>query len=638
MRDARVLLAKVNRIDDGHRRGEDAQCLAFAIEIEPDVIWPLLAVAIGDDFHKAPRSDVAQRCEGGLPRRVGGEGHGVVGDDDAVEGDGGVARVEQLEPVGAVERGGHPFIEAQRGGGAEGGGGGIGAAGGGGGEQLPRRAAAAEREIRDLEAEGHGIDGHAGGVEEPDLFAIAAEGMAGVLIRAREGRRRQVRLKPHDEVTEAGDGAAGGEGPLAGVFRIGAEAVAGEVEARDVRVAQFDVVGGTSGGVGDDALVHCENFVEEWPAVIEQVVRGLGALAEAEGDGVGRAVGESALAHALRLRSKGDAVALHAGRIVEHDGFACGAEVEVEVLRAGIAIGEQLHVAAGREVGEGVELMQRIADADVDALQRDGRAEVFVVKLDPVVAAGHGVGQPFVDDEIGRGREGDGDVRGVGRGLGEGPRAGDAADGVIRRLDAEADGIDAIAGRVVEEDLLAIRPEAEGSAQSAQRGVGGVAPDDEVFAGGQRGGGEDELSRIAVVGEAPAGEVHRAGAAVVEFNPVRVEAVVRNAGNIVGHDFVQDHAAGRRRSADDAGRAVGDCARAPVRRIILVAEDIDDLQRRTEAIGGERPAVFVIVIDGPEQPPVPIVDAKLLAAVVELAAKTTEGGDAGITIGPTDGA
>ena len=281
--------------------------------------------------------------------------------------------------------------------------------------------------------------------------------------------------------------------------------------------------------------------------------------------------------------------------------------------------------------------MHGFGGGEINPLQRHGRRGGLVVELDPIRQAGRGIGEPFVEGEAGDGGERGGHVCGVDGRRGQRPVAADSADGIVRKLQAESEGVNPVGGCIVERNGFAAAVEAEAGVQAGSGVRRGIAPNGEVAIGGNRRRGKDKFPRIAVIGETPTGEVDRVDAGIAKFDPVGERAAVVHRAEILGHEFVQINRLRGRRGIGGAGRAVGGGAGLPVGGGIGVAERVDDFERTPAYIGGGRPAGGVLVIHGGDDVAERVEEREMFARVLETAAEPAGWIHAGIAHSPRVG-
>src|SRR5439155_19341782 len=130
----------------------------------------------------------------------------------------------------------------------------------------------------------------------------------------------------------------------------------------------------------------------------------------------------------------------------------------------------------------------------------------------------------------------------------------------------------AVCRRVVEKNALAFATEREARVQ-AGRGDIAVQPNDDVTARRDAGARwEDEPPRVAVVTQAPTGEIHRRATGVVQLDPVRERTTVRHRAGVVGHDLIEPHGTECGRRGETAWRTIVARAGPPVGGIVGIAE------------------------------------------------------------------
>ena len=143
-----------------------------------------------------------------------------------------------------------------------------------------------------------------------------------------------------------------------------------------------------------------------------------------------------------------------------------------------------------------------------------------------------------------------------------------------------------------------------------------IAPNNKVTSCGDNGARcEDEFSGIAIVAQAPAIEVDRAGARIVEFHPIRVEPAIAHRRYIIRHDFVDEDWRRWCGSGRQTGRPIGRYAGAPVGGIVRVAVRIDDFNRVAATSSGSWPAASGLIIDRQDQNVMGIEERNLFTGV-----------------------
>ncbi len=135
---------------------------------------------------------------------------------------------------------------------------------------------------------------------------------------------------------------------------------------------------------------------------------------------------------------------------------------EVEVGGTRLLVGPQAGESARGEKGQGPVAEGGRPVVEVEIAQGHRVVGVLVENLEPVALTGNPVGEPFVDGELALGGHGHGRVVGRPRtGLGQLPLVPPPAEREVGNLQTEREGINAITGRVRQEERPALRGKPE---------------------------------------------------------------------------------------------------------------------------------------------------------------------------------
>ena len=314
------------------------------------MIAALAGIAIGEELHPAAARDERERRDlkfGDTRERR------AVGKEEAVEGDRQLIGIEQLEPIIPARRIGHPFVDPQSGDSGKRSRGAVGRAGRGRNQQPPLAAAEPESPVGNLESELHLVDQLAGGIEQIHARAIARKIEARIQIGGGNQRCRRVAIAIDHQVTVRSDEGSWGDHP-----RIRAGAGRGEPHAADVGcegvwIAEFDPIRVIPRGTGERRIVFRHHLVQHGTVVIDHVIAGARAGTGREGDNRRAAIGKTAAGEGLRLRGVSDAVDFDPGHVIEDDGAAGRGQFEIDMLRAGLFVGQQLQETARGDERQG---------------------------------------------------------------------------------------------------------------------------------------------------------------------------------------------------------------------------------------------------------------------------------------------
>jgi hypothetical protein len=127
---------------------------------------------------------------------------------------------------------------------------------------------------------------------------------------------------------------------------------------------------------------------------------------------------------------------LRAGGVGQGDDAGSAGEFEVQMIRAGLKVGAENDESAGGHEGERSDLVEGVAGADIDTLERDRCLGIAIVDLDPIILSWNRVCQEFVNSQGSGGADLGRFIRCAGR-RSEVQRASPPARPMVRRRPAD---------------------------------------------------------------------------------------------------------------------------------------------------------------------------------------------------------